>query len=60
MAIKDGAPFGEVAARAARFPEKIFHLRLQIKAKSLSVCSSGPSTTLKPESLTKLLFKLGK
>lgn len=53
MAIKDGAPSGEVSARAARFPKQIFHLRQQIKAKSLSVSSSDPSTTLKPESVTK-------
>lgn len=52
MAIKDGAPSGEVAARAARFPEQIFHLRQQIKAKSLSVSSSEPPTTLKPEAVT--------
>lgn len=33
MAVKDGAPSGEVAARAARFPEQLFHLRRQIQAK---------------------------
>lgn len=57
MAIKDGAPSGEVAARAARFPEQLFHLRRQIQAKSLSASSSRPSTTLKPESVTKIAFQ---
>lgn len=57
MAIKDGAPSGEVAARAARFPEQIFHLRQQIKAKSLSVSSSAPPTTLKTWICDKIAFQ---